>query len=126
MATTIRHRRIFFRDLELQVSIGIHEREKQAPQRVLINLDLDFEAPAPETHDDVANVLDYDKVRECIGALVEGRHFNLQETLCHEIVDALSAMPGIVRIRASTEKPDAYPDCRSVGYEAGFDVTSKR
>jgi dihydroneopterin aldolase len=120
---TISRRRIFFRDLELQVSIGIHDFEQNGPQRVVINIDLELDGGDAEIGDDIANVLDYDRVRERIATLIDGRHFNLQETLCHDIVASLSDLPGVDRIRVSTEKPDVYPDCDAVGYELFADLT---
>ena len=110
-------RRIFFRDFRLQVSIGIHDFEKEGPQTVIVNADL-LLAPADRTHDDrIANVLNYDIVHDGIVALASSRHFNLQESLVDAILDLCLAQPGVVEARVSTEKPDVYRDCR-VGYEA--------
>ncbi len=53
-------RRIFIRDFRLQVSIGIHDFEKTAPQTVVVNVDL-LMAPQDKAHNDrIANVLNYD------------------------------------------------------------------
>jgi len=110
-------RRIFIRDFRLQVSIGIHDFEKESPQTVVVNVDL-LLAPPEKAHDDrIANVLNYDTVHHGIMALATSRHFNLQETLVDAILDLCLAQPGVVEARVSTEKPDVYKDCR-VGYEA--------
>ena len=110
-------RRIFIRDFRLQVSIGIHDFEREGPQTVVVNVDL-LLAPADRVHNDrIANVLNYDTVHGGITALAKGRHFNLQETLVDAIIDLCLAQPGVIEARVSTEKPDVYEDCR-VGYEA--------
>jgi len=110
-------RRLFFRDLRLSVSIGIHDFEQKAPQTVVLNVDLVL-APADKPHGDrIANVLNYDTVHDAIVALAGSRHFNLQETLVDAILDLCLAQPGVIEARVSTEKPDVYRDCR-VGYEA--------
>ncbi|HZQ02214.1 MAG TPA: dihydroneopterin aldolase [Reyranella sp.] len=110
-------RRIFFRDLRLPVSIGIHDFEKKGPQTVVVNVDLVL-APAEKAHNDrIANVLNYDTVHDGIVALAKSRHFNLQETLVEAILDLCLRQPGVVEARVSTEKPDVYKDCK-VGYEA--------
>jgi dihydroneopterin aldolase len=110
-------RRIFIRDLRLPVSIGIHDFEKDAPQTVVVNVDL-LLAPAEKAHGDrIANVLNYDTVHDGIATLAKSRHFNLQETLVDAIIDLCLAQPGVIEARVSTEKPDVYKDCR-VGYEA--------
>ena len=110
-------RRLFIRDFKLQVSIGIHDFEKKAPQSVVVNVDL-LLAPVEKPHGDrIANVLNYDVVHDGIVALAGSRHFNLQETLVDAILDLCLAQPGVIEARVSTEKPDVYKDCR-VGYEA--------
>jgi len=110
-------RRIFIRDFRLQVSIGIHDFEKHAPQTVVVNVDLVLAAASKAHGDRIANVLNYDIVHDGIVALARSRHFNLQETLVEAILDLCLAQPGVVEAKVSTEKPDVYQDCR-VGYEA--------
>ncbi len=110
-------RRIFIRDFRLQVSIGIHDFEKEAPQTVVVNVDLRLAPPGQAHNDRIANVLNYDTVHDGIVALAKSRHFNLQETLVEAILDLCLLQPGVVEARVSTEKPDVYKDCR-VGYEA--------
>ena len=111
------NRRIFIRDFRIQVSIGIHDFEKEGPQTVVVNVDLLLEA-AEATHGDrIANVLNYDVVHDGIVALAKSRHFNLQETLVDAILTFCLTQPGVIEARVSTEKPDVYGDCR-VGYEA--------
>ena len=110
-------RRIFIRDFRLQVSIGIHDFEKTAPQTVVVNVDL-LLGPQDKAHNDrIANVLNYDTVHDGIVVLAASRHFNLQETLVESILDLCLTQPGVIEAKVSTEKPDVYKDCR-VGYEA--------
>jgi len=116
MAPTVT-RRIFIRDFRLQVSIGIHDFEKEGPQTVVVNVDL-LLGPDDKAHNDrIANVLNYDVVHGGIMALAKSRHFNLQEALVDAILELCLAQPGVIEARVSTEKPDVYKDCR-VGYEA--------
>ena len=110
-------RRIFIRDFRLQVSIGIHDFEKDGPQTVVVNVDLLLGSAEAAHGDRIANVLNYDVVHDGIVALAKSRHFNLQETLVEAILDLCLAQPGVIEARVSTEKPDVYKDCR-VGYEA--------
>ena len=110
-------RRIFIRDLRLQVSIGIHDFEKDGPQTVVVNVDLLLGSAKAAHGDRIGNVLNYDIVHDGIVALAKSRHFNLQETLVEAILDLCLAQQGVIEARVSTEKPDVYKDCR-VGYEA--------
>ena len=111
-------RRIFLSGLSLDISIGFHDFEREAPQRVLINVDLFVPLRASTArNDDVSEVVDYDFLRSEIQRCAGSRHFNLQETLLEDIVGICMAEPAVRAVRVSTEKPDVYPDCRTVGIE---------
>ena len=112
-------RRIFLRDYEIIASIGIHEFERQNPQRIIVDVSLDLanDMPPDTAEDRIETVLDYDFLRDRISEIVEGRHFNLQETLCAEILTTCLQPNKVLAARVSTRKPDVYPDCDSVGVE---------
>ncbi|HSN32929.1 MAG TPA: dihydroneopterin aldolase [Ideonella sp.] len=111
-------RRLFLRDYALPLSIGVHPAEKRAPQRVLINVDLYVPlAHTTPRRDAIDEVLDYDLIRRAIAGCVARGHIELQETLADELLAALLAHPLVRAARVSTEKPDVYPDCASVGVE---------
>jgi 7,8-dihydroneopterin aldolase/epimerase/oxygenase len=111
-------RRIFLEELTIEASIGFHDIEREARQRVVIDVDLfvPLHASTPR-NDDVTEVLDYDRFRSAIAQWAASRHFNLQETLLDGIVDICLSRPEVRAVRARTHKPDIYPDCRTVGIE---------
>lgn len=109
-------RRIFLRDFVVECDIGIHDHEKQGPQRLAINVDL-YLMPHPPADDDIARVLDYDRIRDGIRAFVRGRHINLQETLVERLVELCFEFDEVIAVRASTAKLDVYEDAAAVGYE---------
>jgi 7,8-dihydroneopterin aldolase/epimerase/oxygenase len=110
-------RRIFLKNYRAHMSLGIHEHEKAKKQLVIINVDLYFDATVPSQADQIESVVDYDFLRTEIERISRDRHFNLQETLCEEILAICLAKQGVMAARISTEKPEAYPDCDAVGYE---------
>jgi dihydroneopterin aldolase len=110
-------RRIRLEEFAVMVSIGIHEPERRAPQRVLIDIDIELADAWHGEGDRIERALDYDFLRQAILGIVKGRHFNLQETLAAEILQACLAQGGMRRVRVATRKPDIYPDCRSIGFE---------
>jgi len=112
-----RTRRIFLRYFETRISMGIHESEKKARQRVMINVDLYLEPDARIERDHISETVDYDFLRREIAALADSGHFHLQETFCERILAICLARPGVVAVRVSSEKPDVYPDCESIGFE---------
>ena len=111
-------RRLFLRDYEIDMSIGWHAFEKQAEQRVLLNIDVLVPlALSTPSRDHLSEVVDYDFIRSTIAARIGQGHIHLQETLVDDVARALLAHDAVLAVRVSSEKPDVYPDCRSVGIE---------
>ncbi|MDB5840902.1 MAG: diguanylate cyclase [Herminiimonas sp.] len=111
-------RRLFLRNYEVQINIGVHEFEKKGEQRVLINVDLFIPlALSTPQGDHLHEVVDYDFMRDTIAKRMAQGHIHLQETLCDDVAEAMLTHPKVRAVRVSTEKPDVYPDCDSVGVE---------
>ncbi len=112
-----RIRRIFFRDLMLNIPIGVHESELNGPQRVAINLSLYVRVADGEISDKLETVFDYDVIRRTVTKLSTQSHTNLQETLIEKIADACLEFDEILGVRASIQKLDVYENCAGVGVE---------
>ena len=111
-------RRLFLRNYELMINIGVHDFEKKGEQRVLINVELYIPlALSTPLTDNLAEVVDYDFMRETIAQRVARGHVHLQESLCDDVVAAMLAHPRVRAVCVSTMKPDVYPDCEGVGVE---------
>lgn len=104
---------VYLKDFELLSSIGIHDFEKEARQRILINVALMVETDI--VTEDIDSVVDYDFLRLEIQKLVSNSHINLQENLCAEIIDICMAKPQILGVKVRSEKPDVYDDAAGVG-----------
>ena len=111
-------RRLFLRNYEVMINIGVHEFEKHGEQRVLINVDLYIPLALSTPKDDqLDEVVDYDFMRETVAKRMAQGHVQLQETLCDDVARAMLAHPRVRAVRVSTMKPDVYPDCEGVGVE---------
>jgi len=111
-------RRLFLRDHVVDMHIGAHGFEKGRTQRVIFNVELfvPYASSTPQA-DQLAEVVDYDFVRELIRQRVQAGHIQLQETLCDDLASRLLAHPQVLAVRISSCKPDVYPDCAGVGVE---------
>jgi len=111
-------RRLFLRNYEVPVKIGVMDFEKKGPQRLLINVDLYIPLSlSTPSNDQLSEVVDYNFMRETLVRRAEQGHINLQETLCDDVAKLLLNHPSVRAVRVSTEKPDVYKDCDSVGVE---------
>jgi len=111
-------RRLFLRDYEVWINIGVHDFEKRGEQRVLINVDLYIPlALSTPTADELNEVVDYDFIRRTVTERVKQGHIHLQETLVDDVLRLMLAHPRVKAARVVSEKPDVYPDCDAVGVE---------
>ena len=109
-------RTVFLREVEVICSIGLHDFERSEKQRVLIDVEVRLDPENEPTADTVADTLDYDQVREAVIHLAEAQHYDLQETLARRIFDAISALKDVEGVAVTTQKPDVYPNCKTVAY----------
>jgi dihydroneopterin aldolase len=111
-------RRLFLRDYEVWINIGVHDFEKKGEQRVIINVELYVPlAQSTPQADKLDEVLDYDFIRRSVMDRVKLGHIHLQETLVDDLLALMLAHPQVRAARVSTAKPDVYPDCAAVGVE---------
>jgi dihydroneopterin aldolase len=102
---------ILLEGLEVTMGLGIHPEERAAPQRVMVDVEMECAYPAvPE--DRIDAVVDYDFLRESVRTLSQGSHIELQETLCEEIARLALGDPRVQRVRVRSMKIDIYPDAR--------------
>ncbi len=117
-AHPLRLRQVFIRGLQLQARLGVHAHEKAAPQRILLHVELaveDESAAVGIGPDDLARVVDYERVVDAARSAVARGHVMLVETLAETVAAAALVDPRVKLARVSIEKPDAFPDVASVG-----------
>ena len=103
---TLECRRIFLRNHVVPVRIGAHDFEKTQAQRV--ELFVPYELSTPQS-DDLAEVVDYDFVRELIAARIHQGHVELQETLCDDLAAQMLAHPRVQAVRPGEGAPANAP-----------------
>jgi len=110
-------RRVFVRDLEVMARVGVYDHEKLGPQRIIVSVDLMVEDHYHGATDELLDVLDYGRIVAVIETIVRQRHVNLIETLAEQIAQNCLANKQVHAARIKIEKPDPFPDARSVGIE---------
>jgi 7,8-dihydroneopterin aldolase/epimerase/oxygenase len=121
-ARALRH--MFLRDIVLNASIGVHPHEHAARQRVRINVDLGVEddgarplSRQPIGRDELARVVDYEKLADSVRGIVTSGHVRLVETLAERIAEACLKDRRIHIARVRVEKLDIFADATSAGVE---------
>ena len=113
--TAIRH--VFIRDMTLPCSIGVHRHEKDAQQRVRINLDLAVTEGDQPIDDNLKNVICYEQLAQGVERIIEKGHINLVETLAENIAAMCLSDRRVQSARVRVEKLDVLEQAESVGVE---------
>ena len=113
----IRH--VFVRNLVLNCSIGIHQHERVASQRIRVNIDLAVREGEtnPQIDDELSNVVCYEGLTKGIRSLASREHVNLVETAADDVAAMCLADDRVRSARVRIEKLDIFDDAESVGVE---------
>lgn len=114
---------ILVRDLRVEVSIGIHKRERHVAQTVSIDLDIGIPGKAVFKSDKVADTVDYEQVALKIQKLAASGHFKLVETFADRIAKLLMEDFKAPWVKVSAAKIGILPNAKFVGVsiERGVD-----
>lgn len=107
--------RVFIERLAVETVIGDHDWERAIRQRLLLDIDMDFDCRAAGASDALGDALDYDAVARAVTARVEASRFRLIEALGEAVAAMLLADFGCRRVRLTVRKPTAVGNAEAVG-----------
>jgi dihydroneopterin aldolase/D-erythro-7,8-dihydroneopterin triphosphate epimerase len=108
--------RIHIRDLLARCIIGVYPEERQQKQDVLINLTLYAGLARSGRSDDIADTVDYKRVKKAVLDAVESSSHQLIERLAAQIAGVVLEFP-VDRVDVCIDKPGALRFARSVAVE---------
>ena len=98
--------------LRFDASLGILEHEKNQPQPIQVDAELNLGTqPLTPSDDDITHVLDYRKVRQIIISECTAVHVNLLESLIGKLAHRLMLLPGVQGVRVKIAKLEIFDDC---------------
>ena len=98
--------------LRFDANLGILAHEKNAPQPIQVDAELNLGTQALlPSDDDILHVLDYRKVRTIIIDECTAEHVNLLETLIGKLTHRLMQLPGVLGVRVKIAKLEIFDDC---------------
>jgi dihydroneopterin aldolase len=101
-------------DMEIVMYLGIHDFEKQTPQRVIISATIETQI---EKYDD-QGFYDYDDLAGFVRDF-NGVYIDTQEELVERIHKFITSSDKVVSAIVHSRKPDVYPDAEGVGLVYG-------
>ena len=115
-------KKILIKELTLNLKLGYYEFEKEKPQKVKFNLEIDYEDKKPTSDKDIKSIVNYGQVVKLIKKLTKNKHYNFLETLAEDVFDVLFKDKRIGKIMLRIEKLQIIKECTSVGIQ----ITKKR
>ena len=110
-------KKILIKELTLDLKLGYYDFEKNKPQKVKFNLEIDYEDKKPTNDKDIKSIVNYGKVVKLITKLVKNKHYNFLETLAEDVFDELFKDKRIAKITLQIEKLEILKECTSVGIQ---------
>ncbi|MFO0889564.1 MAG: dihydroneopterin aldolase [Isosphaeraceae bacterium] len=109
--------KVFIRDLVMRGIIGIHPHERESPQEIVVNIEIEADLTRAGQSDDIADCVDYQRVVEAVTAHATSAARLTVEALATDLARICVSQPGVDAVRVRVEKPAAIASCRSVGVE---------
>jgi FolB domain-containing protein len=114
--------KIRIHELEVFYRVGVPDEERANPQRLLVSVDMDVEAPKAAASDALGDTIDYYEVSQDLLGFGEGRSWKLLERLSEELAQAVLKKYSPERVAVEVKKfiiPEAryisVSCCRSPG-----------
>ena len=110
-------RKVFIKNLILNVFIGIHNFEKKSKQRVRFNIEVITNPYIKPSNKDLSTILNYEDLINKIKLLVKKQHYELIEDLAENMFEIIFQNRLVKKINIKIEKLDIIKNSESVGIE---------
>ncbi len=99
---------VFIKDLVIAGKHGVHDHEKESPQRFSVTVELGMSDSNATVSDDLSDTADWSRLRRSIIDIVESKSFNLIERLAMEIAAKMLEDKRILKATVTIDKIDAF------------------
>ena len=107
--------RIFIEELVVFAQIGVYDWEQQMKQKLVFDLDMQWNIDKAAATDEVQYCLNYAEVSQFIVDYVQSRSFLLIERVAHEVAIQLQQHFSSPWLRLKLSKPKAVAQAANVG-----------
>ena len=105
---------IRIKNLRLRTVVGTNEWEREAPQDVTINVEMEFDGSTVARTDRIEDTIDYKAVKRRIIDVVEGSSYYLLDKLANRILETVMEEEKVQRATVEVDKPHALRFADSV------------
>ena len=97
---------------------GVNKAEKQAGQRFIIDLEVEYDLKSASTSDKLESTVDYSSLYNIVKQVVEGPSLNLIETVAEQISSKVLDSFPVESVLVRVKKPEAPIKGSILGYAA--------
>jgi dihydroneopterin aldolase len=99
---------LYLNNIELFLSVGINPAEQLSPQLVKIDLKLFFDLSPSSISDQLRDTVDYAALLASLQEFATSKHWNLIESLAHDLAQHLLATFPLEAVEINLSKPKAF------------------
>ena len=99
--------KIFINDLPLSTVIGTLPEERDLPQKVILDLEIDIDLTAASASDNLFDTIDYSEIEEKMVNLAKESKFFLIEAFAQAAADIVLSYEKTVSCKVTVTKPNA-------------------
>ena len=112
--------KIAVKGLEIQAVIGTQHHERNSHQKILVDIEFDYDSDKAARTDKLEYAADYSAIVAEIIRTAKEHNYYLLETLAEKITALLKNYPSIRSGRVTVKKPSAIKNIEYVSAEANF------
>jgi len=105
---------VLIEGLTIITTIGVYDWEKTIKQKLVLDLEMQWDNTQAGLNDDVTFCLDYAKVTNAIENYVKSRQFGLIERVAEEVAQLVINDFFVPRVKIKVSKPSAIPSAKNV------------
>jgi dihydroneopterin aldolase len=108
---------VLLRGLEIECVIGVFDWERETKQKVVVDLEMEWDIRPAARDDDLEKAVDWKKVTHALLEVVGESRFKLVESLAERVAEIVVTRFDVPQVRVRLEKPGAVRASSSVGVE---------
>jgi FolB domain-containing protein len=109
--------KIIIKNLRVEGLLGIHQREQETPQPILINIVMSVDISGAAADDDIHQTVNYSTIAKQIASKVKSTHYYTVEALISALADLVLETGRVEEVWLRVEKTEAVSITDSVGVE---------
>jgi FolB domain-containing protein len=107
---------IKLRELSYNLKVGVTEEERQSPQYISVDLDIETDITKAITTEDIEDTINYSTIQKTIKKYLENKEYKLIEKLTNDIATMLlQEFSTLKKVSCTCWKPLALKEAKNVG-----------